>query len=59
MSEKEINAYRLTLMEEPTDEMLSTIMKDAVAEAIASTNKALSDYFAEISAMMQRKSTML
>lgn len=59
MSEKELNAYRLTSMEEPTDEMLSAIMKEAAEEAAASTNKALSDYFKEISAMMQRKIAML
>lgn len=59
MSEKELNAYRLTSMEEPTDEMLSAIMKEAAAEATASTNKPLTDYFAEISAMMQRKIAML
>jgi len=29
MSEKELNAYRLTSMEEPTDEMLSAIMREA------------------------------
>ena len=55
MSEKELNSYRLTSMEEPTDEMLAAIMKEAAAEATASTNKALADYFKEISAMMQRK----
>ena len=59
MSEKELNAYRLTSMEEPTDEMLSAIMQEAAAEATASTNKALTDYFAEISAMMQRKIAVL
>ena len=59
MSEKELNAYRLTSMEEPTDEMHSAIMKEADEEATASTNKALADYFAEISAMMQRKIVML
>ena len=55
MSEKELNAYRLTSMEEPTDEMLSAIMKEAAEEATASTNKALADYFNEISTMMQLK----
>ena len=59
MSKKELNAYRLTLMEEPTDEMLSAIMKEAAAEATTSTNKALADYFAEISVMIQRKIAML
>ena len=59
MSEKELNSYRLTSMEEPTDEMLSAIMKEAAAEAMASTNKALDDYFKEISVMMQHKIAML
>ena len=31
MSEKEMNSYRLTSLEEPTDEMLATLMKE-VAE---------------------------
>lgn len=59
MSEKEFNAYRLTSMEEPTDEMLSVIKKEAAEEATVSTNKALADYFREISTMMQRKIAML
>ena len=59
MSKRELNAYRLTLMEEPSDEILSAIMKEAAAEATASTNKALADYFAEISVMIQRKIAML
>ncbi|MBO7624623.1 MAG: hypothetical protein J6S82_04865 [Bacteroidales bacterium] len=33
MSEKELNLYRLTSMEEPSDEMLSCIMREAAAEA--------------------------
>ncbi len=32
MSEKEMNSYRLTSLEEPTDEMLSQIMKEIAAE---------------------------
>ena len=59
MSEKELNAYRLTSMEEPTDEMLSAIMKEAAEEATTSTNKALAEYFKEINYMMQRKVDML
>ncbi len=58
MSKRELNAYRLTLMEEPSDEILSAIMKEAAAEATTSTNKALADYFAEISVMMRRKVTV-
>ncbi len=59
MSEKELNAYRLTSMEEPSDEMLAVIMKEAAAEATASTNKALVDYFKEISAMLQKRIAVL
>jgi hypothetical protein len=33
MSEKEMNSYRLTSMEEPTDEMLATLMKEVADEA--------------------------
>ena len=59
MSEKELNSYRLTSMEEPSDEMLAAIMKEAAAEATASTNKALADYFKEISVMLQKKVAVL
>ena len=59
MSEKELNSYGLTSMEEPSDEMLAAIMKEAAAEATASTNKALADYFKEISAMLQNKVAVL
>lgn len=59
MSEKELNSYRLTSMEEPSDEMLAAIMKEAAAEATASTNKALADYFKDISAMLQKKVAVL
>ena len=33
MPEKEMNLYRLTSMEEPTDQMLATLMKEVVEEA--------------------------
>lgn len=59
MSDLELNAYRLTSMEEPTDEMLHAIIKEAAEEATASTNKALADYFEEMRVMMQRKIAML
>lgn len=54
-----MNSYRLTSMEEPSDEMLAAIMKEAAAEATASTSKALADYFKEISAMLQKKVAVL
>ena len=59
MSDQELNAYRLTSMEEPPDEMLHTIMREAAEEAAASTNKALADFFKEISAMMRQKVAVL
>ena len=58
MSKRELNAYRLTLMEEPSDEILSAIMKEAAAEATTSTNKALADDFVGISVMIRRKVTV-
>ena len=48
MTEKELNSYRLTSLEEPTDEMLSYIMKEAAAEAQAETEAAHKRLFAEI-----------
>ncbi len=38
MTEKELNSYRLTSLEEPTDEMLSAIMKE-VAEDVKRENE--------------------
>ena len=59
MSEKELNTYRLTSMEEPSDEMLAAIMKEAAAEATTSTAKAVANYFMEISTMLQKKLAVL
>ncbi len=39
MSEQELNKYRLTSMEEPTDEILSLIMKEVAAEVRAENEK--------------------
>ncbi|WP_262893976.1 hypothetical protein [Bacteroides finegoldii] len=33
MPEEEMNSYRLTSMEEPTDQILATLMKEVVEEA--------------------------
>ena len=46
-------------MGEPTDEMLSAIMKEAATEAFLSTEKALADYFKGIGAMLQGKVAVL
>lgn len=37
ISEKELNSYRLTSMEEPTDEMLAQIMHEAADNTEKST----------------------
>ena len=54
MSEEEINKYRLTSLEEPTDEMLSYIMREAAEEARKSNEAALRKYFDEISKMYKK-----
>ena len=51
MSEKEINAYRLTSLEEPTDEMLAYIMREVAEEAREKYDIAIERYFNEIREM--------
>ena len=53
MSEKELNSYRLTSMQEPSDEMLSAIMREAAEDAKQSTDAAESRFFGEISQMVE------
>lgn len=48
MSEQELNSYHLTSMEEPTDEMLSAIMRDAAAEARLRGEEANRKFFGEL-----------
>lgn len=55
MSEKELNAYRLTSMEEPTDEMLSAIMREAAEEATLRWKAAEQRFFQEINDMVVRQ----
>ena len=55
MSEKEINAYRLTSLEEPTDEMLAYIMREVAEEARQTNEEALEKFFDEISLMYQKQ----
>ncbi len=54
MSDKELNAYRLTSMEEPTDEMLSAIMKEAADEASRRWKEAETRFFDQLRAMTQQ-----
>jgi hypothetical protein len=55
MSEKEINAYRLTSLEEPTDEMLAYIMREVAEEANQKYDEAIERYFREIKEMYQKQ----
>jgi hypothetical protein len=55
MSEKEINSYRLTSEEEPTDEMLAYIMREVAEEARRSNEEAEKRYFMEINEMYNQK----
>ena len=48
MSEKEMNSYRLTGLEEPSDEMLATLMKEVAEEAKRKTEEAHKKFFQEI-----------
>lgn len=55
MSEKEINTYRLTSLEEPTDEMLAYIMREVAEEAKEKYDIAIERYFNEIREMYQKQ----
>lgn len=48
MPEEILNKYRLTSMEEPTDEMLAQIMHEVAVEAKESTEKARKKYFDDL-----------
>lgn len=54
MSEKELNSYRLTSMEEPTDEMLAAIMKEAAADAAKRWEEAEKRFFEQLKVMVQQ-----
>lgn len=48
MSEQEMNAYRFGRGEEPTDEMLSQLMKEVVQEARESSKRAADAHFEQM-----------
>lgn len=48
MSEKEMNAYRFGMGEEPTDEMLEQIMKEVAQEARESSANAIDSHFKQM-----------
>ena len=55
MSDKELNSYRLTSMHEPSDEMLSAIMREAAEDAVARWNAAEQRFFQEIYDMIAQQ----
>lgn len=48
MSEKELNAYRFSPEQEPTDEMLEQIMREVAEEARTSNQKATEEHFMQM-----------
>lgn len=48
MSEKKMNSYRLTSMEEPTDEMLAQLMKEVAKEAKRKGIEATGRFFDQV-----------
>lgn len=48
MSEKELNAYRFSPEQEPTDEMLEQIMKEVAEEARISNQKATEEHWKQM-----------
>lgn len=55
MSKDEINKYRLTDMEEPSDEMLEYIMHEVAEEAKNQYNIAIEKYFSEMTEMYRKQ----
>ena len=48
--EQTIDTYKLTSMEEPTDEVLSQLMREAAEDARISNEKATQHYFQQMMA---------
>ena len=48
MTGQDINNYRLTSLEEPTDEMLSTIMKEVCDDATRKNEEASARFFGNL-----------
>ena len=55
LSEKEMNSYRLTSLEEPTDEMLATLMKEVAEEAKRKSEEAHKKFFQEIKEYIRKQ----
>ncbi len=55
MSEKEMNSYRFTSGEEPSDEMLRQLMQEVAHEAKQRNHEATDAYFKEMRLEASRK----
>ncbi len=55
MSEKEMNAYRLTSLEEPSDEMLAQLMKEVAEEAKRKGEEATEKLFKQLDETILRR----
>lgn len=55
MSEKEMNAYRLTSLEEPSDEMLAQLMKEVAEEAKRKGEEATEKLFKQLDETISRR----
>lgn len=55
MKDKSIDSYRLTSLEEPTDEMLEQIMKEVATDAKQKSDDAKKKYFEDLAEMIRNK----
>ena len=53
ITKKDINSYRLTDLDEPTDEMLAQIMREAAEDARKANADATKRFFDEIEKMCE------
>lgn len=58
MSKKDMNSYRFTSGQEPSDEMLAQIMREVAKEATESNRKALEDHFEQMKRNIAIKQAM-
>lgn len=57
MSEQEMNSYRFTSGQEPSDEMLAQLMKEVAHDAKVRQERATSVYFSEMRRNAEAKKT--
>lgn len=55
MTKQEMNSYRLTSMEEPTDEQLTTLMKEVAQEAKQKSEDAHRAFFKQMNEEIRKQ----